>query len=97
MMMGDDKSSPGKIFEYIGAKKTILACLPQGMMRSTIEEAGGICVEPRDVAKIAEAIVSLYEQYERRQLRGPRPEIIDKYNRITLAGEVAKTLSALTD
>ena len=97
MMMGDDKSSPGKIFEYIGAKKTILACLPQGMMRTTIEEAGGICVEPRDVPKIAEAIVSLYEQYERRQLRGPRPEIIDKYNRITLAGEVAKTLSALTD
>ena len=59
MMMGDDKSSPGKIFEYIGAKKKILACLPEGMMRSTVEEAGGICVEPRDVPKIAEAIVTL--------------------------------------
>jgi hypothetical protein len=96
-MMGDDKSSPGKIFEYIGAKKKILGCVPQGMMRSTIEEAGGICVDPRDVPKIAEAIVVLHRQYERRQLRGPRPEIVDKYDRIMLAGEVAKTLSALTD
>ena len=97
VMMGDDKSSPGKIFEYIGAKKKILGCVPQGMIRSVIEEAGGLCVEPRDVPRIAEAIVSLYEQYERRQLRGPRPEVVDKYNRMTLTGEVAKTLSALTD
>ncbi len=67
------------------------------MIRSSIEEAGGICVEPRDVSKIAEAIVSLYEQYERRQLRGPRLDVVDKYNRFTLAGEAAKTLSALTD
>lgn len=97
VMMGDDKSSPGKIFEYIGAKKKILGCVPEGMMRSTIEEAGGICVGPRDVPKIAEAIIRLHEQYERRQLRGPKQDIVDKYNRITLAGEVAKTLSALTD
>ncbi len=97
VMMGDDKSSPGKIFEYIGAKKKILGCVPQGMIRAIIEEAGGVCVEPRDVPKIAEAIVSLHEQFERRQLRGPRPAVIDKYNRITLTGEVAKTLSALTD
>ena len=97
VMMGDDKSSPGKIFEYIGAKKKILGCVPQGMMRSVIEEAGGVCVEPRDVPKIAEAIVTLYEQFERRQLRGPRPAVIDKYNRITLTGEVARTLSSLTD
>lgn len=97
VMMGDDKSSPGKIFEYIGARKKILGCVPQGMMRSTIEEAGGVCVEPRNVPKIAETIISLYEQYERRQLRGPRPDVVDKYNRLTLTGEVAKTLSALTD
>ena len=97
VMMGDDKSSPGKIFEYIGAKKKILGCVPHGMIRSVIEEAGGLCVEPRDIPRIAEAIVSLYEQYERRQLRGPRPEVVDKYNRMTLTGEVAKTLSALTD
>ena len=97
LIMGDDKSSPGKIFEYIGARKKILGCVPQGMMRAIIEEAGGVCVEPRDVPKIAEAIVTLYEQYERRQLRGPRPDIVEKYNRITLTGEVAKTLSALTD
>ena len=91
-MMGDDKSSPGKIFEYIGAKKKILACLPQGMMRSIIEEAGGICVEPRDVPKIAEAIISLYEQYERRQLRGPRQEIVDKYNRDHAGGRSGKNI-----
>lgn len=97
VMMGDDKSSPGKIFEYIGARKKILGCVPPGMMRSIIEEAGGVCVDPRNVPKIAETIIMLYEQYERRQIRGPQPEVVDKYDRIALAGEVAKTLSSLTD
>ncbi len=93
VMMGDDRSSPGKIFEYIGVQKKILGCVPEGNMRAIIEEAGGVCVAPRDIRKIADEILRLYEQYERRELRGPRPEVVDKYNRVTLTGELAKTLT----
>jgi glycosyltransferase involved in cell wall biosynthesis len=90
VMMQDDLTTPGKIFEYIGAQKKILACIPKGYIASLIEEAGGVRVDPTNVDKIAEAIVLLYQQFERNQLRGARPEVADKYNRITLTGELAK-------
>jgi glycosyltransferase involved in cell wall biosynthesis len=94
-MMMDDRSSPGKIFEYIGAGKKILGCVPQGSMRTMIEEAGGTCVEPHDVAGIARVLKELYEQFERRKLRGARPEIVDKYNRRAITGDLARILSQL--
>ncbi|MDE3057736.1 MAG: glycosyltransferase family 4 protein [Bacteroidota bacterium] len=95
MMMDDTRSSPGKIYEYIGAQKKILGCVPEGFMRSLIEEAGGVCVDPTDVEQIAAALLQLYDQYERRKLSGARPDVVDKYNRVMLTGEVAKVLTNL--
>jgi glycosyltransferase involved in cell wall biosynthesis len=93
VMMMDDDSSPGKIFEYIGAKKKILATIPKGYMSAIIEEANGVRVDPQNVQEIANTIVNLYGQYERKALRGPRHEIVDKYNRIKLTSELAKVLT----
>lgn len=90
MMMQDDWETPGKIFEYIGAKKKILGCVPKGYIRTIIEEAGGDCVEPTDVNAIAGKIVELYGKYERNELKGARPEIAEKYNRLKLTGELTK-------
>jgi glycosyltransferase involved in cell wall biosynthesis len=97
LIMRDDRSSPGKIYEYIGAQKKILGCLHPGFMRSAIEESGGTCVAPDDVRGIADAITTLFEQYERHELRGPRPDVVDKYNRKVLTGELAKTFAHLID
>jgi glycosyltransferase involved in cell wall biosynthesis len=90
VMMQDDWTTPGKIFEYIGTRKKILGCMPKGYIRSIIDEAGGVCVEPTDVNAIAKQIVELYHQYERNELRGAKPEVAEKYNRIKLTGELAK-------
>jgi glycosyltransferase involved in cell wall biosynthesis len=93
VMMMDDDSSPGKIFEYIGAQKKILATMPKGYMSQIIEEANGVRTDPKDIAQIAQAIVKLYDDFTKHQLRGARPEIIDKYNRIKLTSELAKILT----
>ncbi|MBI2428080.1 MAG: glycosyltransferase, partial [Ignavibacteriales bacterium] len=90
LMMQDDIMTPGKIFEYIGTGKKIMGCVPKGYMRSIIEEANGQCVEPTNVNQIADMIVQLYEQYEKKQLHGARSEVVDKYDRIKLTGELAK-------
>ncbi len=90
VMMQDDWTTPGKIFEYIGTGKTIFGCVPKGYIRSIIEEAGGTCVEPTDVTAIAAAIVEQYHRYERKELRGARPDVADRYNRIKLTGELSK-------
>ncbi|MEW5799135.1 MAG: glycosyltransferase family 4 protein [Bacteroidota bacterium] len=90
LMMQDDIMTPGKIFEYIGTGKKIMGCVPKGYMRSIIEEANGQCVEPTNVNQIADMIVQLYQQYEKKQLHGAKPEVIDKYDRVKLTGELAK-------
>lgn len=90
VMMQDDLTTPGKIFEYIGTRKKILGCVSPGYIRALIEEAGGMTVDPVNVEMIAEAIVSLFHQYERKELHGARPEVVEKYNRISLTGELAK-------
>lgn len=88
--MQDDWETPGKIFEYIGAKKKILGCVPKGYMRTIIEEAGGDCVEPTDVNAIAGKIVEFGPKYERNELKGARTEIAEKYNRLNSWGELTK-------
>jgi hypothetical protein len=90
VMMQDDWTTPGKVFEYIGTQKKIFGCIPKGYIRNIIEEAGGTCVEPTNINAIAEQIVKFYQQYERKELRGARPEVADKYNRMKLTGELAK-------
>jgi glycosyltransferase involved in cell wall biosynthesis len=95
--MIDDKSSPGKIYEYIGTGKKILGCVPEGFMRAAIEEANGLCVDPRDITAIAEAITTLYQQYEAKTLAGADEDVIRKYNRSALTGDLAKIFINLVD
>jgi glycosyltransferase involved in cell wall biosynthesis len=95
--MMDDKSSPGKIYEYIGTGKKILGCVPEGFMRSTIEEANGLCVDPKDVGAIAAAIESLYDEYRRHTLAGADEAVMHKYNRAALTGDLAKIFINLVD
>jgi glycosyltransferase involved in cell wall biosynthesis len=90
VMKQDDWETPGKVFEYIGTRKKILGCVPKGYIRNIIEEAGGTCVDPTNINGIAELIVKFYQQYERKELRGARPDVVDKYNRMKLTGELTK-------
>ena len=97
VMMQDDWTTPGKIFEYIGAGKTILGCVPEGYIRSIIQEAGGVCVDPTNVDAIALQILQLYQQYERNELHGAKPEVVEKYNRLKLTGELAKIFTTFLE
>ncbi len=95
MVAGDDLGSPGKVYEYIGAGKPILGCVPDGFMRSTILEAGGTVVDPDDVAGIKAAILGYVQQFERKELKGPSPDVVEKYNRVSLTGSLAKVFNEL--
>jgi glycosyltransferase involved in cell wall biosynthesis len=95
MTVGDDLGSPGKVYEYIGARKPILALVPDGYLKSTILEAGGKTVAPEDVAGIRNALGEFLALHEKRQLRGPDPEVVEKYDRRTLTGTLAKLFESL--
>ena len=95
MICGDDLGTPGKLYEYIGARKPILGCVPEGFLRQTVIEAGGIAVAPRDVAGIKEALVNFQRQFERRELKGPREDVVEKYDRASLTGNLVKLFESL--
>ncbi len=96
LTMNNDKQSPGKLYEYLGLRKPILACIPEGFIKQTLEEAeGNIIVAPTDVKAIAAAILQLYELHKQNKLPKPLDEVVEKYNRIELTNELSKIFGFL--
>jgi glycosyltransferase involved in cell wall biosynthesis len=95
MTVGDDLGSPGKAYEYLGARKPILALVPDGFLKATIQEAGGTTVHPKDVGAIKTALEEFLVLFEKRQLKGLREDVVDKYNRATLARTLVKVFESL--
>ena len=76
----------GKIFEYIGARKPIIALVPDGDAKGLIVKEGlGVTVHPKDVDGIKNAIYKLYNDWKQNKLTlevgGPASE---KYEMNTL-------------
>jgi glycosyltransferase involved in cell wall biosynthesis len=98
LMLGNDKQSPGKFYEYLGARKPILACVPDGFIRQSLREAeGGTIVEPTDVDGIAAALVTYHKQYTTNTLPSPKEEIVTKYDRVQLTNELSKIFGFLAE
>jgi hypothetical protein len=95
MIVGDDVGSPGKVYEYIGARKPILGCVPDGFLKQTILEAGGRVTGPKDIAGIKRALEEFYNEYQAGSLTGPPSAVVEKYNRVRLTGELVKVFESL--
>jgi glycosyltransferase involved in cell wall biosynthesis len=82
---------PGKLYEYIGLCRPILALAPPGEARDIVEGLRrGEVVDQESTAEVARAIARLYDAYregalESRYDLAPRPEL----TRERLAGELA--------
>ena len=96
MMVGKGKLSQtisaGKLYEYIGSRKPILACVPRGgvdarVVRST---GNGMVVPPDDVQAIKGALLSYYSKYADGQLRLTPVHVVEKYGRKRLTEELAR-------
>ena len=95
MIVGDEFGSPGKTYEYIGAGKPILGCVPDGFLKSMILEAGGKVVAPDDIDGIKSAVEEYIAQFERKALKGPTPDVVEKYSRVNLTGQIVKIFESL--
>jgi glycosyltransferase involved in cell wall biosynthesis len=86
-----DLHSTGKLYEYFGAGKPIIACVPGGVARESLKNYGAVKItEPDDVNAIADAIKYFYEYYERNSMPAPNKNIIERYDRKRLTGELAE-------
>ena len=81
---------PGKLFEYLGAKRSILALVPQGAAADVIRSTkSGIIVSPEDINSIKQAIFKLFQDWERGRLTIVESNI-SEYNRELLTAKLAK-------
>ena len=91
-----EKASTGKIGEYLGARKPILATVPEGPCADIIRETkSGIVVPPRDIEAIKEAIYDFYLKFKRGKLESPLEEEVKEYSWVKLTGRLAQIFDNL--
>jgi len=98
MMVGNMKSaetvSSGKLYEYFGTRKPILASVPEGALRKDAERYGAAWItEPDDVKGIANAILDMYDRWSKGALPLPDNDVVESFDRRKLTGELARVLS----
>jgi len=92
-----DLHSTGKLYEYFGTYKPILACVPDGVARNSLKGHNAcIITEPDDSDAIAEAIMKFFELYKSDSLPKPDNSFIEYYNRKKLTQELAEIFNSLT-
>ncbi len=82
-----DLHSTGKLYEYFGTRKPILACVPQGVARESLKDYGSVKItNPDDSMEIADAIIEYYNLYEKNALPIANEEMVSQYDRKKLSG-----------
>ena len=88
----------GKVGEYIGSRKNILALLPEGLTQKTLQEYGAVKTEKSEEPReIADAIYEYYLLWKEKKMPVANEEFIVLYNRKTMADELATEFNYLLD
>jgi glycosyltransferase involved in cell wall biosynthesis len=83
---------PGKTYEYLAARRPILAAVPDGDVRDLLTEAGnGFVVRPKDVKGMARVIVAEADRaLAGEPPRGPSEDVLRRYERRELTARLAE-------
>ena len=95
---GEDMMSTGKLFEYIGARKPILGCVPDGVAKNTlIESKASLVTDPYNVDEIEKALLRFYNLWKADALPTISDDFVEKYNRINITNSLSKIFELLVD
>lgn len=96
--MGEEVVAPVRLAEYFGARKPILACIPDGAAKQLLRgyDAVRIC-EPDEPAEIAKLIIEYYEMYTQRMMPIANDEVVNKFNIYKLTYQLVRYFEFLRD
>ncbi|NOZ57293.1 MAG: glycosyltransferase family 4 protein [Calditrichaeota bacterium] len=85
---------PGKLFEYLGSLKPVLATVPEGETAALLKRAGSVWLcGPRDVRCVVESLRELHSLWAKRALPSRDVAAVREFDR----REQAKVLAGLLD
>ncbi|MCH7826692.1 MAG: glycosyltransferase [Bacteroidetes bacterium] len=86
-----DALLPGKLYEYVGAQKPIIACVPEGAAKNALQKYGAVFyTDPFDINEIKKTICKVYELYKKDELPKPDDEFVQQYRRDFLTEQLCK-------
>jgi glycosyltransferase involved in cell wall biosynthesis len=88
---------PGKLYEYLGARRRILALAHQGFEAARLinEAHAGTVVESTDIAGIEQALIDSYSAYQAGDDAASSDSDLSRYERQPQAGHLASLLGEL--
>lgn len=90
----DPTITPGKIYEYMGTGRPILALAPEGAVRNALRGYGAsVAVEPTDVEAITRAITALHQQWRARTLPVGDTARASEFDQRRLTEQLARILA----
>lgn len=95
MMIGPslnaDTISTGKLFEYIGSRKPILGCVPEGAAKAALTEYGAsFIVKPDNIEEIKLALIKIHDLFRTNNLPVPKADFVNKHDREYLTEQLVK-------
>lgn len=91
----DEAAMPGKVGEYIGSGKNILASIPEGVTKKMLENYNAVKFVDEEPEQIANSVHEYYQQSLEGKLPTANNDIIDLYDRKKLTEDLAKELNYL--
>jgi glycosyltransferase involved in cell wall biosynthesis len=97
VMLGNSKNmdtvSAGKLFEYIGTKKPIIACLPEGASKTAAQDYGAsFFAEPENIDSIYNVLLKVHQHFVDGTLPVPNDDFIIQHDRNYLTKQLTQLL-----
>lgn len=95
---GEEVVAPIRLTEYFGARKPILACVPDGAAKQLLRgyDAYRVC-EPDEPEEIAKLIIEYYDLYTNRMMPIASEEVVSKFNIDKLTYQLVRYFEFLRD
>jgi hypothetical protein len=92
-----ESTVPGKLFEYLAVERPILALSPRASSTvDVLERTGGAWLAPGDdVVDVVSALREAFASWREGRALSPDPQVVRRYDRTRLAGELARVFDAV--
>ncbi len=100
IMVGNGKSadtiSSGKLYEYFGTQKPIIACLPEGALKSAAKDyKASFITEPDNIDQIKNTMLEVYNLYVKNELPLPDKDFVESLRRDFLTEQLTQQFQFL--